>query len=113
MAKRILLTLLQFIAFLVLLAIGGYWDVINLSLQVRAMMNHTKAFNPIPVIKYPISSAHILIADGLIFATVLLAIILLIQAWRKRLHPWASLSVLAYVLAVCLGFAMKLGLPPA
>ena len=113
MVKRILLTLLQFLVFLVLLSVGGNWDVINLTLEIRAMQNHTRPFNPIPVIKTQISSSHILIADGIIFATVLLILILLLQAFRKKLKPWATLTLLAYVLAVVLGFAMKLGLPPA
>jgi len=113
MVKRIVLTVLQFLIFIGLLAVGGNWDVINLTLQIRAMENHTTAFNPIPVIKTQISSGHILIADGLIFATVLLLIILLIEALRKKLKPWAALSILAFVLALFLGFAMKLGLPPA
>jgi hypothetical protein len=113
MIKRITLTLLQFLIFIALLAIGGNWDVINLSLEIRAMQHHTTAFNPIPVIKTQISSTHILIADGLIFATVLLILLLLIELLAKKLKPWASLTVLAFILAVCLGFAMKLGLPPA
>jgi len=112
MVKRIILTLLQFLVFIALLAIGGNWDVINLTLQIRAMENHTKPFNPIPVIKTPLGS-HILIADGLIFAAVLLVLILLIELATKKLKPWAGLTVLAFVLAICLGFAMKLGLPPA
>jgi hypothetical protein len=113
MVKRILLIVLQFAAFLGLMDLGGNWDVINFSLEVRAMENHTKAFNPIPVIKTQISSSHTLIADGIIFATVLLVLILLIQALRKKLKPWAGLTVFAYALAVVLGFAMKMGLPPA
>ena len=113
MVKRIALTILQFLIFIALLAVGGNWDIINLTLQIRAMEKHTTAFNPIPVIKTQISSGHILIADGLIFATVLLIIILLIEALRKKLKPWAALSILAFVLAVVLGFAMKLCLPPA
>ena len=113
MIKRIVLTFLQFLIFIALLAIGGNWDVINLTLQIRAMEHHTTAFNPIPVIKTQISSTHILIADGLIFAAVLLVIILLLEALTKKLKPWASLTLLAFVLAVFLGFAMKLGLPPA
>ncbi len=113
MIKRIVLTLLQFLIFIALLAIGGNWDVINLSLEIRAMERHTRAFNPIPVIKTQVSSTHILIADGLIFAAVLLILILLIEALAKKLKPWAGLTLLAFVLAICLGFAMKLGLPPA
>jgi len=76
------------------------------------MEHHTTAFNPIPVIKTPFGS-HILIADGLIFAAGLLVIILLIELLAKKLKPWAGLTLLAFVLAICLGFAMKLGLPPA
>ena len=54
MAKRIILFLLQFFAFGGLLYVGGNWDVINFALQVRAMQTHTTAWNPIPVIKYPV-----------------------------------------------------------
>jgi hypothetical protein len=112
MFKRMLLVLLQFFIFLVLMFVGGNWDVINLSLQVRALQTHTTPFNPIPVVRVPVGS-HILIADGLIFSTVLLALILLFLALRKRLKPWAGLSVLAWLLAVTFAFAMKMGLPPA
>jgi hypothetical protein len=112
MIKRILLTLLQFIVFIVLLAVGGNWDYINLALEMHALQLHKTPSVLIPVFKYPMGS-HILIANGLIFATVLLVLILLFLLLRKKLHPWALLTVLAYVLAVCLGFAMKLGLPPA
>jgi len=112
MIKRILLTLLQFIIFIVLLAVGGNWDAINLALEMHALQQHKAVSVLIPVFKYPVGS-HILIANGLIFATVLLVLILLLLLVLKKLHPWALLTVLAYVLAVCLGFAMKLGLPPA
>jgi hypothetical protein len=112
MIKRIILTLLQFIVFIALLAVGGNWDAINLALEIRAMQQHKAASVLIPSFKYPMGS-HILIANGLIFATVLLLLILLFLLLRKKLHPWALLSLLAYVLAICLGFAMKLGLVPA
>jgi len=107
MVKRIVLTLLQFLVFVVLLAIGGYWDVIRLLIQIKA-----PSLNVIPLVKLHLSATHDLIANGLIFATVLLVILLIIQALRKALHPWASLSILAFVLAVILSFAMKLGMPP-
>jgi len=112
MIKRIILTLLQFIVFIVLLAVGGNWDAINLMFEMRALQQHKTASMLIPVFKYPIGS-HILIANGLLFATVLLVLILLLLLLLKKLHPWAWLSLLAFVLAVCLGLAMKLGLPPA
>jgi hypothetical protein len=112
MIKKILLTLLQFIVFMVLLAVGGYWDAINLMIEMHALQQHKTASMLIPVFKYPFGS-HILIANGLIFATVLLVLILLFLLLRKKLHPWLWLSLLAYLLAICVGFAMKLGLPPA
>jgi phosphoglycerol transferase MdoB-like AlkP superfamily enzyme len=112
MVKRILLPLLQFIAFLVLMFVGGNWDFIRLGQEIHAMQTHTTFFNPIPTIKTPLGS-HILIANGLIFASVLLLLILLFEILRKKLKPWASLTALAYVLAVVLAFAAKMGLPPA
>ena len=113
MVKRISLTILQFIAFIGLLAVGGNWDAVNLSLEMRQMQNNQMPHVFLSTIKYPISSTHILIANGIIFATVLLLLILLIEVLSKKLKPWASLTLLAYILAVVLGFAMKLGLPPA
>jgi hypothetical protein len=112
MIKRIILTLVQFIVFIVLLAVGGNWDAINLALEMHALQQHKAPSVLIPSFKYPVGS-HILIANGLIFATVLLVLILLFLLLRKKLHPWAWLSLLAYVLAVCLGFALTLGLVPA
>jgi hypothetical protein len=111
--KRISLTILQFIAFIGLLAVGGNWDAVNLSLELRQLQNNQVPHVLLPTLKYPVSSTHILIANGILFATVLLLLILLIEVLSKKLKPWAALTLLAYVLAVILGFAMKLGLPPA
>jgi len=111
MIKRIILTLVQFVLYASLFALGGYWDAVNLALEMQAMQHHRTPSVLIPVIKYPVGS-HVFIANGLIFATVLLVLILLLLLLRKKLHPWAWLTVLAYVLAVCLGLAMKIGLPP-
>jgi len=111
MIKRILLTLLQFFLYISLLALGGYWDAVNLNIEMQQMQKGQTPHVLLQTMKYPIGS-HILIANGLIFATVLLLLILLFLALRKRLHPWAWLTVLAYVLAVCLALAMKVGLPP-
>jgi hypothetical protein len=108
MVKRILLTLLQFIAFLVLLAVGGYWDVVHLLLKMKA-----PALSFIPLLRINVSANHVLIADGLLFAGILYLLILLIEALRKALHPWAALTTLALVLALMLSFAMKIGLPPS
>ena len=113
MVKRILLTLLQFFAFCGLLMVGGYWDVIRLGQEVRALTNRTTFWNPIPTIKYPISASHDLIANGLIFAFVLLLLLLGLEAWRKAMRPWAALSLLAFLAASVVCFAAKVGLPPS
>jgi hypothetical protein len=106
--KRILLFLLQFIAFEVLMWIGGFWDILHL----EAVVNHS-FWSAIPVLKFQISSGHILIANGLVFASGLLLILIAFEAIAKRLRPWASISVLAFVLAATLSLALKVGLPPA
>ncbi len=113
MAKRIIYFILQFCAFLGLMDLGGNWDIIRLAQQIQAMQKGATAFNPIPVIKTQISANHILIANGLIFAASLYILILLFEAARRRLKPWAGLTTLAFVLAAVAGLAMKFGLPPA
>jgi hypothetical protein len=104
MVKRILYPVLQFAAFLGLMYFGGEWDFINLGIEIKAMQNHTAPNILIPTIKTQL---------GLIFATVLLILILIIQAIAKRLKPWALYTLAAYVLAVIVAFAAKMGLPPS
>jgi hypothetical protein len=108
MIKRLFLTVLQFVVFCALLAIGGYWDIIHLLLQIKA-----PALNVIPLWKIQISADTVLVANGLVFATVFLLLLLLLQALRRVLRPWAAISLVTYLAAVVLGFALKLGLPPA
>jgi hypothetical protein len=115
MAKRILYPLLQFIAFLGLMFVGGNWDSINLSYELRQMQNGTplSAVHPLmTTLKFPVG-AHILIAQGLLFATILLILIVLLEVLRKRLKPWLALTFLSYIAAVVIAFALKMGLPPA
>ena len=112
MAKRILLFILQFCAFLGLLWVGGNWDGVNLGLEIKAMQNHTTPNILIPTIKTQIGTNHMLIANGLVFAAALLLLILIFEAVRKALRPWALLSLLAFILAATTAFAWKIGLPP-
>ena len=115
MFKRILFPVLQFIAFLGLMFVGGDWDSINLSYQMRQMANGVPMAQVHPLmttVKFPVGD-HILIAQGLLFATTLLVIILVIQLIRKRLIPASFYTLAAYVLAVVIALALKMGLPPA
>lgn len=108
MLKRILLFLVQFIAFGALMWVGGFWDILHL----QAVVTHS-SWAIIPVLKVQVTSGHILIADGLLFAAVLLVIIVAAEAAARRFRPWIAISVLAYVLSACLTLAMKVGLPPS
>jgi len=115
MVKRILYPVLQFVAFLGLLFIGGMWDSLNMSYEMRQMANGTplSAVHPLmTTIKIPLGS-HTLIAQGVLFASILLVVILLIQAIAKKLKPWAVYTLAAYILAVIVAFATKMGLPPS
>jgi len=115
MVKRILFPVLQFIAFLGLMFVGGDWDSINLSYQMRQMANGVPMSQVHPLmttVKFPVGD-HILIAQGLIFATILLVIILIVQIIRKKLIPAAFFTLGAYALAVILALSLKMGLPPA
>jgi hypothetical protein len=112
MVKRILYPVLQFAAFLGLLYFGGEWDFVNLGIEIKAMQNHTTPNILIPTFKTQLG-AHTLIADGIIFASVLLILILVIQAIVKKLKPWAVYTLASYLLAVIVAFATKMGLPPS
>jgi hypothetical protein len=113
MAKRIIFFILQFFAFLGLLDVGGNWDVIRFAQQIKAMQQGTTAFNPIPVFKTPLGTHHILILNGLFFAGALFVLILLFEAIRRRLRPWAGITAVAFILAIGAAVVLKFGLPPA
>ncbi|MDQ2924113.1 MAG: hypothetical protein M3R43_00915 [Acidobacteriota bacterium] len=105
MTKRILLFLLQLLAFGALLIAGGYWDVIRLYLQLRQ-----SSLNVVPLWKFHLNANYDYIANGLIFAAIMLALIVLFETARKRLKPWAVLSTLAFVMAVAISLIARLGL---
>ena len=75
MIKRIVLLLLQFLAFCGLLIVGGDWDIVRLSLALRQ-----PSLNVIPLWKFHINANFDYIANGLIFALVLLVGLLLIRS---------------------------------
>jgi hypothetical protein len=101
LVKRIFLTLLQFLVFGALLVVGAFWALVRIFYPSLGF---------IPVWRFQAGATHDFVANGLIFALVLLVIILLIEALRKALKPGGVLTVLAFALAVALSFAMKLGL---
>jgi predicted ABC-type sugar transport system permease subunit len=90
--KKILLTFLQFLLFLILFAIGSVLHPFNLRWVATAAAGTSRFF----------------IADGLLLSIGVFLAILAVQALRKRTcdSPW---TVLSFVLAVAMGYALKLG----
>lgn len=111
MIKRTFLIVLQFIAFLVLLGVGGYWDIVRLLLEFRPGLKWLA--DMLPLVKFQITAGHVLVANGIIFAGVLCILILLIEALRKASRSTMLITVVSYIVAVALSLAIKVGLPPA
>ena len=111
MAKTIFLAVLQlfkFAVFLLVLFVGGNWDeLVNLPIEIRAMQNHTTPAFLIPTMRYDAGPAHFLIANGLIYATILLVLILLFELFRKRLKPWAFYTLGEYAVAMIIALLIK------
>jgi hypothetical protein len=109
LVKRILFALLQFFAFCALFMVGGYWDIVRLLIELRL-----PSLNVIPLWKISnITATHDLVANGIVFAAVLLVILLVWQAVRKTLRTSAPLTLVAFAAAALICFACKVGLPPA
>jgi hypothetical protein len=112
MIKRILLAVFEFAVYLLLLGIGGYWDVMRLLIGGYAP-RLSGLLSLLPLLKYQVSSTHILIANGIVFAGAFCVILLLIEALRKAARSTMATTVILYIVAVALSLAFKVGLPPA
>ena len=66
---------------------------------MNALMQHKPLPRMFPLLKIHVSSTLDYVSNGLVFAGSLLVFILLFLALRKRLHPWALLAILAFLLA--------------
>ena len=92
--KRVISVVLQTILLLAVFGLGSFLP----------------AFNLLPMWKIGAGATHDFVLDGLVFMIVLYLIILAIEALQKRLRNSGVLSTIAFVLALILGFAMKLGM---
>jgi hypothetical protein len=90
--KKFISTLLQFFLFLVVFAAGSFLHPLNLH-----WANTVTA-----------AGARYFVADGLLLALGLLFVIIIAQAIRKRLCN-TTWTVIAFILAVAIAYAMKLG----
>lgn len=95
MLKKALLVVLQILLFLILFAVGSFLPALpsfrSLYMQVQTGPN------------------RVFVLDGLLLAVLAYVLILLLEAARKRLRGAAGLTTIAFVLAVVLGLALKLG----
>ena len=92
--KRVFLTLVQFALFFAVFFVGSFFPPFHLERQLGVTPDGTRIF----------------VCDGLVLMVLLFALILLLQAMRKRLRidgPWTTV---AFILATVAGFAAKLGL---
>ena len=89
---KVLSVILQFLLFLVVFAVGSFLHPFNLHWATSVVAGTTRFFVP----------------DGLLLAIGVFLAILAIQALRKRLcdSPW---TILSFVLAVAVGYALKFG----
>ena len=91
--KKVLFTILQFLFFLIVYAVGSFLRPFHLHWGLTVVSpSVTRYFVP----------------DGLLLALGLFLAIVVIQLIRKRLTA-ASLTTLAFLLAVVVGYAIKLG----
>lgn len=114
MIKRLSLAVVQLAAFLGLQYVGGNWDYFMLSWEMRKMAAGQSPTPLMATIKYQVNPAHFLIAQGLIFTTALLVLILLGEAAAKKIRPYALDSVGMWVVAMIIallipGWALHAG----
>lgn len=92
--KKVLSTILQFFLFLILFAVGSlFWHPFHVQWEVVVADPHVERY---------------FVPDGLLLASGVFIAIIVVQALRKRLcnTPW---TIAAFVLAIGLGYALKLG----
>ena len=90
--KKILVTFLQFLLFLIVFAVGSFLHPFNFHWATTAAAGTSRFFIP----------------DGLLLALGVFLAILAVQALRKRTcdSPW---TILGFVLAIAIGYALKFG----
>jgi hypothetical protein len=91
--KKIILTVLQLILFLLVFFVGSILPPFHLEHVLIATPGFTRIF----------------VADGLLLMLIVYALILLIEGLTKRLRTAAPWTTLAVILAAAFGLMMKFG----
>ena len=90
---KVLFAILKFLLFLVVFAAGSFFPPFHLEHVIGTTPDGTRIF----------------IADGVVLMVVVLALLLGIEAARKRLRTSGPWTAAAFVLAAIAGFAAKFG----
>jgi hypothetical protein len=91
--KKFLSTFFQFVLFYLTFAVGSFLPVFHLPSITTPLADGTRAF----------------VWDGVILMGLLLVVVLLIEASRKRIRTAGMWTAAAFVLALVLGLASKFG----
>ena len=93
MIKNVFFALLQFVLFWLVFAAGSFFPPFHMERMLGATPDGTRIF----------------VWDGVLLMVLLFAVILLVEALRKRIRSAAPWTVLALVLAAAAGYAAKFG----
>jgi len=112
LVKRIFLVVLQVFklaVFVFVLYAGGNWDGINLWWESQQLGKGNFHPTPLlmPTIVHQLNPQYFLVANGLVYAAILLVLILLYEALRKRLKPWAFYTLAEYAVAMVIALLIK------
>jgi len=91
--KKVLLTILQFIVFLLIFATGSFLPPFHIQRVLAVTRDGTRIF----------------IWDGVVLMAAFFLVLLLIEAVTKRIRSGALWTTLAFALAAAAGYAAKLG----
>ena len=91
--KKVILTVLQFVLFLLVFGAGSFFPPFHFEHVLIATPGVTRIF----------------VADGILLMFALYVLIILVEILRKRLRTAAPWTTLAVILAAVLGLMMKFG----
>ena len=110
---RTFVTLLQIAAFCALFFLGAFWAFVRL----WALVNHNAVthlfgglIQSIPVWRHELTAPRYLVTNGIVFASALFVLLLLVEALVRRFRPYLALTTLAFLVAVLFDVWQRLGL---
>ena len=110
---QIFVAIVQAAVFCALFAMGGFWAFVRL----WALVNNnlvTRLFGgliqAIPVWRHELTPPRYLVTNGIVFASGLFIVLLLVEAAFRRLRPLLAFTTAAFLLAVLFDLWQRLGL---